>query len=108
MADVFEWMDEWGPEKIIVVHDTKTGMMGMLVIDNTARGVGKGGCRMDPNMTLHDCFRLARTMTAQMHIRSRRRPHISCETTATMSPRNRARRGKAALAPARRRPRRPP
>ena len=38
-------------------------MMGMLVIDNTARGPGKGGCRMDPNMTLQDCFRLARTMT---------------------------------------------
>ena len=36
MAPVFEWMDEWGPEKIIVVHDTKTGMQGMLVIDNTA------------------------------------------------------------------------
>jgi len=63
MGDVFQWMDEWGPEKMIVVHDTKTGMMGMLVIDNTARGPGKGGCRMDPNMTLHDCFRLARTMT---------------------------------------------
>ncbi len=63
MADVFQWMDEWGPEKMIVVNDTKTGMMGMLVIDNTARGPGKGGCRMDPNMTLHDCFRLARTMT---------------------------------------------
>ena len=63
MADVFEWMDEWGPEKITVVHDTKTGMMGMLVIDNTARGTGKGGCRMDPNMSLQDCFRLARTMT---------------------------------------------
>ncbi len=63
MSDVFEWMDEFGPEKIIVVHDTKTGMQGMLVIDNTARGPGKGGCRMDGNMTLHDCFRLARTMT---------------------------------------------
>lgn len=63
MADVFEWMDEWGPEKLIVVHDTKTGMMGMLAIDNTARGPGKGGCRMDPKMTLNDCFRLARTMT---------------------------------------------
>jgi glutamate dehydrogenase (NAD(P)+) len=63
MADVFEWMDEWGPEKIIAVHDTKTGMKGMLVIDNTARGPGKGGCRMDANMTLLDCFRLARTMT---------------------------------------------
>ncbi len=63
MSDVFEWMDEFGPEKIIAVHDTKTGMMGMLVIDNTARGPAKGGCRMDPNMTLLDCFRLARTMT---------------------------------------------
>ena len=63
MSEVFEWMDEFGPEKILVVHDTKTGMKGMLVIDNTARGPGKGGCRMDPNMTLLDCFRLARTMT---------------------------------------------
>ncbi|MBI5967467.1 MAG: Glu/Leu/Phe/Val dehydrogenase [Deltaproteobacteria bacterium] len=63
MSEVFEWMDQWGPEKIIVVHDTKTGMKGMVVIDNTARGPGKGGCRMDPNMTLLDCFRLARTMT---------------------------------------------
>jgi glutamate dehydrogenase (NAD(P)+) len=63
VTDVFEWMDEWGPEKIIAVHDTRTGMMGMLVIDNTARGPGKGGCRMDPHMTLLDCFRLARTMT---------------------------------------------
>jgi len=63
MSEVFEWMDEWGPEKIIVVHDTKTGMKGMVVIDNTARGPGKGGCRMDANMSLNDCFRLARTMT---------------------------------------------
>ncbi len=63
MSEVFEWMDEFGPEKIIVVHDTRTGMKGMLVIDNTARGPGKGGCRMDANMTLLDCFRLARTMT---------------------------------------------
>ena len=63
MAEVFTWMDEFGPEKMIVVHDTRTRMHGMLVIDNTARGPGKGGCRMDPSMTLWDCFRLARTMT---------------------------------------------
>jgi glutamate dehydrogenase (NAD(P)+) len=63
MSDVFEWMDEFGPEKILIVHDTKTGMKGMVVIDNTARGLGKGGCRMDANMSLNDCFRLARTMT---------------------------------------------
>ncbi len=63
MVDVFAWMDEFGPEKVLVVHDTRTRMQGMLVIDNTARGPGKGGCRMDPSMTLWDCFRLARTMT---------------------------------------------
>ena len=63
MSDVFEWMDEFGPEKILIVHDTKTGMKGMVVIDNTARGIGKGGCRMSANVSLHDCFRLARTMT---------------------------------------------
>ena len=63
MSEVFDWMDEFGPEKILVVYDPKTGMKGMLVIDNTARGPGKGGCRMDPNLTLLDCFRLARIMT---------------------------------------------
>ena len=63
MSEVTEWMDKWGPEKIIVVHDTRTGMKGMLVIDNTARGMGKGGCRIAPDVTLWDCFRLARTMT---------------------------------------------
>lgn len=63
MSELLEWMDEWGPEKVIVVHDTGTGMKGMLVIDNTARGMGKGGCRMASDVTLWDCFRLARTMT---------------------------------------------
>lgn len=63
MPEVFELMDEWGPEKILIVHDTRTGMKGMVVIDNTARGMGKGGCRMAPDVTLWDCFRLARTMT---------------------------------------------
>lgn len=62
-SEVFEWMDEWGPEKIVIVHDTRSGMKGMLVIDNTARGMGKGGCRMAADVTLWDCFRLARTMT---------------------------------------------
>lgn len=62
-TEVFEWMDEWGPEKIFIVHDTRTGMKGMLIIDNTARGMGKGGCRMQADVTLWDTFRLARTMT---------------------------------------------
>src|SRR6478672_1978383 len=59
----FSLFDEWGPEKIVVVSDRKTGMRGVLVIDNTARGTGKGGTRMSPSLTVQEVARLARTMT---------------------------------------------
>ncbi|MCJ7721396.1 Glu/Leu/Phe/Val dehydrogenase, partial [Candidatus Bathyarchaeota archaeon] len=55
--------DEWGPEKILQVYDPKTGMKGVLVIDNTTLGPGKGGIRMMPTVTTEEVFRLARTMT---------------------------------------------
>jgi glutamate dehydrogenase (NAD(P)+) len=55
--------DEWGPEKILQVYDPKTGMRGVLVIDNTTLGPGKGGIRMLPTVTTEEIFRLARTMT---------------------------------------------
>jgi len=55
--------DEWGPEKILQVYDPKTGMNGVLVIDNTTLGPGKGGIRMMPTVTTEEVFRLARTMT---------------------------------------------
>jgi len=55
--------DEWGPEKIIEVYDIETRMRGILVIDNTARGPGKGGIRMTPTVTVEEVFKLARTMT---------------------------------------------
>ena len=35
--------DEFGPEKILSVYDAPTGMRGIVVIDNTALGPGKGG-----------------------------------------------------------------
>lgn len=38
-------------------------MRGVLVIDNTARGMGKGGTRMSPTLTVQEIARLARTMT---------------------------------------------
>lgn len=60
---VFGLIDEWGPEKIVVVSDRKTGMRGVLVLDNTARGTGKGGTRMSLSLTVHEVARLARTMT---------------------------------------------
>lgn len=57
------WGDEWGPEYIVKVYDRETGMEGVLVIDNTAVGPGKGGIRMTPDISEEEVFRLARTMT---------------------------------------------
>jgi glutamate dehydrogenase (NAD(P)+) len=62
-GDTLELMDEWGPEKVVCVSDRRTGMRGVLVIDNTARGMGKGGTRMSPTLTVEEVARLARTMT---------------------------------------------
>jgi glutamate dehydrogenase (NAD(P)+) len=61
--DIFSLMDGWGPEKVVCVADRKTGMRGVLVLDNTARGMGKGGTRMSPTLTVGEVARLARTMT---------------------------------------------
>lgn len=63
MTDAFSLVDDWGPEKIVVVSHRRTGMKGVLVIDNTARGIGKGGTRMSPHVTVGEVARLARVMT---------------------------------------------
>lgn len=55
--------DEFGPEKVVEIYDPKTKMHGILVIDNTALGPGKGGIRMTPTVNAAEVFRLARTMT---------------------------------------------
>jgi glutamate dehydrogenase (NAD(P)+) len=60
---MFNLIDEWGPEKIVCVSDARTGMRGVLVIDNTARGMGKGGTRMSPTLSVTEVARLARNMT---------------------------------------------
>ncbi|MFJ8533924.1 Glu/Leu/Phe/Val dehydrogenase [Streptomyces sp. NPDC093591] len=63
MTDALSLVDDWGPEKIVVVSHRRTGMKGVLVIDNTARGVGKGGTRMSPTVSVGEVARLARVMT---------------------------------------------
>jgi glutamate dehydrogenase (NAD(P)+) len=62
-VDVWSFGDEWGPEKVIQTYDPKTRSRAILVIDNTARGPGKGGIRMLPDVSPREVFRLARTMT---------------------------------------------
>jgi glutamate dehydrogenase (NAD(P)+) len=60
--------DDIGPEKILEVYDPKTGMHGFVVIDNTARGPGKGGIRMTPTVSIDEVSRLARAMTLKCAI----------------------------------------
>ena len=62
-VDVSTFPDKWGPEKVLHTYDPKTGVQGVLVIDNTARGPGKGGMRIATDVTARMVFGLARTMT---------------------------------------------
>jgi glutamate dehydrogenase (NAD(P)+) len=62
-TDPLQLIDQWGPEKVVLLSDRKSGMRGVLVIDNTARGVGKGGTRMSSTLTVEEVARLARAMT---------------------------------------------
>ena len=55
--------DEFGPEKILEVYDSKTDMHGFVVIFNTALGPAKGGIRMSPSASKEEAFGLARAMT---------------------------------------------
>jgi len=56
-------IDEFGPEKILITYDQKTKMKGIVVIDNSSLGPGKGGIRLAPDITVTEVFRLARVMT---------------------------------------------
>jgi len=62
-VNVTAFVDKWGPEKVIRVYDPDIGMEGILCIDNTALGPGKGGMRIRAGVTPAEVFKLARTMT---------------------------------------------
>ncbi|WP_212525901.1 Glu/Leu/Phe/Val dehydrogenase [Actibacterium sp. MT2.3-13A] len=63
MSERFAFTDEFGPEKVIELADPRSGLRAILVVDNTAAGPSIGGCRMAPDVTDEECFRLARAMT---------------------------------------------
>jgi len=62
-VNVPAFLDRWGPENVVQVYNPALGMQGILVIDNTALGPGKGGIRISPTVTPLEVFRLARAMT---------------------------------------------
>ena len=59
----FGFEDALGPEQVVHLRHAKLGLEAIVVVDNTACGVAIGGVRMAPDVTLEECFRLARAMT---------------------------------------------
>ena len=51
------------PEYIIHVNDKASGLQGCVVIDSTARGIGKGGIRLVPDVNIEEVKLLAHIMT---------------------------------------------
>ncbi|MEK9629465.1 MAG: Glu/Leu/Phe/Val dehydrogenase [Nitrospinota bacterium] len=58
-----DFADEFGPEKIIHINEPKSKLQAIVVIDNVALGPSLGGCRMAPDVSTMEVFRLARAMT---------------------------------------------
>ena len=63
MADLFHYIDDLGPAKILHLHEGSSGLKGIVVVDNVAAGPAIGGVRMAPDVSLEECLRLARAMT---------------------------------------------
>jgi glutamate dehydrogenase/leucine dehydrogenase len=63
MSDPFDFADELGPDKIVHLHEARHALRAIVVVDNVARGPSIGGVRMAPDVSLDECFRLARAMT---------------------------------------------
>lgn len=55
--------DNLGPELVLKVYNEKIGLEGVVVVDNTVLGPGKGGIRMTHNVNEEEVRRLARAMT---------------------------------------------
>ncbi len=63
MQDLFNYADEIGPAKIIHIYEPAAGLKGILVVDNVAMGPSIGGVRIASDVSVDECFRLARAMT---------------------------------------------
>lgn len=62
-ADLFSFRDELGPAKIVHLWTPSVNLRAIVVIDNVAAGPAIGGTRIAPDVSVTECFRLARAMT---------------------------------------------
>jgi len=63
MDDTFRFADEFGPSRIVHIYRARPALKAIVVVDNTACGPAIGGIRMATDVSLEECFRLARAMT---------------------------------------------
>ena len=63
MDDMFRFADDFGPVRIIHIYKPSLALKAIVVIDNTACGASVGGVRLAPDVSVEECFRLARAMT---------------------------------------------
>jgi len=63
MEDTFRFSDDFGPARIVHIHQPDLGLRAIVVVDNVACGPAVGGVRMAADVSLEECFRLARAMT---------------------------------------------
>jgi glutamate dehydrogenase/leucine dehydrogenase len=63
MVDAFRFTDQLGPAKIVEIYEPHSGLKAAVVVDNVACGPAIGGVRMAPDVSIEECFRLARAMT---------------------------------------------
>ena len=59
----WQFADDLGPEKIIYLYNPESGLRAIVVVDNVACGPSIGGARMEPDVSVEECSRLARAMT---------------------------------------------
>ncbi|NQW10167.1 MAG: Glu/Leu/Phe/Val dehydrogenase [Alphaproteobacteria bacterium] len=63
MDTPFHYADDLGPAKVVHIHHPALDLKAIVVIDNIAAGPSIGGVRLAPDVSLEECFRLARAMT---------------------------------------------
>lgn len=63
MENAFRFADDLGPAKVILIHEPSCELKAVLVVDNVAAGPSIGGLRMAQDVSVEECFRLARAMT---------------------------------------------
>ena len=63
MDNSFRFGDEFGPAKMVTLYNQAVGLKAVVAIDNVAAGPAIGGTRMAVDVSVEECFRLARAMT---------------------------------------------